>query len=155
MKKEIRLTSTMRKILFFLVLIILSACKNSTQVNSDNELDLLRETDKKQAEACSARDLSLFLSFSDDDVIGFQATPIRGKEDLKKFWENMFSLPDYQITWQAEDVFVSQSGDIGYTSGPWQQQWTQDGKLIKSDGRYLTIWRKQKDGTWKEIVGKP
>jgi ketosteroid isomerase-like protein len=145
----------MKKTLFFLLLIIFSACKNPIPVNNDDELKLLRETDKSQSEACNFRNLNRFLTFYDDEVIGIQNPPIRGKDNMKKFWENLFSLPDYQIKWQVEDVFISQSGDIGYTSGPWQQQWTQEGKLIKSNGRYLTVWRKYKDGTWKEIVGKP
>jgi ketosteroid isomerase-like protein len=145
----------MKKILLFLLLFILSACKNSIQVNNDDELKLLRETDKNQSEACASKDLNRLLSFYEDDAIGIQNAPIRGKENLQKFWANAFSMPDYLLTWQAEDVFISESGDIGYTSGPWQQQWIQDGKLIKSNGRYLTIWRKQKDGTWKQLIGKP
>lgn len=139
-----------------MLVFILSACKSSIHVINDDELQLLRETDKSQSEACTSKDLNRFLSFYDDEAIGIiQNTSIRGKENLKKFWENNFSLPDFQITWQVEDVFISQSGDLGYTSGPWQQQWTKDGKLIKSNGRYLTVWRRQKGGAWKEIVGKP
>lgn len=145
----------MKKILFLLLVIILSACKNSIQVNNNDELKHLRETDKSQSEACTSKDLNRLLAFYDDEAIGIRDTPIRGKDNFKKFWENMFSLPDYQITWQVEDVFISQSGDIGYTSGLWQQQWSKDGTLIKSNGRYLTVWRKCKDGTWKEIAGKP
>lgn len=145
----------MRKIYLLLVIVFFSTCKSS-QVSQTDDLKLLRETDKDQAEACSTKDLDRLMSFYEEGAFGIMNTnSIRGKENLRKFWEGAFLMTDFSLTWQLEDAYISESGDLGYTSGLWQQQFSQEGKLITSSGKYLTIWHKQKDGTWKEIVGKP
>lgn len=43
-----------------------------------------------------------------------------------------------------------------YTSGIWDQAMIgKDGKEKKSKGRYLAVWKRQKDGSWKVLVDKP
>ena len=44
---------------------------------------------------------------------------------------------------------AAQSGDLGYTTGPWTLLENDKPKLT---GEYVTVWRKQLDGTWKFVV---
>lgn len=128
---------------------------NFQQPGLDRELQLLKETDKNWAEAFEAKDLNRILSFYDEEAYFVQDPPVWGKDKLRKFWEDFFALPDYTLTWHVEDARISKKGDLAYTSGPWLQQFTQNGKTNKSTGRYLAVWRKQKDGTWKVLADKP
>jgi ketosteroid isomerase-like protein len=45
---------------------------------------------------------------------------------------------------------VAASGDVGYTLGHWESVLkTPAGDSVLGRGNYLTIWRRQSDGTWK------
>jgi ketosteroid isomerase-like protein len=59
----------------------------------------------------------------------------------------------YQLTWKPEGARISQSGDMGYTWGHYDGvSKDRQGNSVKTSGRYMTLWRKQPDGTWKVEV---
>ena len=52
--------------------------------------------------------------------------------------------------WTAEAADVSEGGDFGYTTGSYYMNVEDaDGTPIRIDGKYLTVWRRQADGSWK------
>ena len=75
-----------------------------------------------------------------------------GKAAIAKLTASAFTIPDFKLTWQPEKVVVARSGDLGYTSGTYI--WTfkdASGKPVSDKGKYLTVWRKQADGSWKVL----
>lgn len=56
----------------------------------------------------------------------------------------------YQLTWTTTDAQMGPSGDMGYTWGHFEGH-SKDaaGNPIVTSGRYITVWRKEKDGSWK------
>ena len=59
----------------------------------------------------------------------------------------------YILTWEPQDGEVSKSGDMGWTWGNSVFTWTDDkGEQQHSYGKYLNVWKKQVDGTWKVLV---
>jgi ketosteroid isomerase-like protein len=53
----------------------------------------------------------------------------------------------------ADTAIVAASGDIGYTLGHWETVLTTAvGDSVLGRGSYVTIWRRQADGTWKATV---
>ena len=40
-------------------------------------------------------------------------------------------------------------GDLGWTSGRYVATHTGPDGPVRSEGRYVTVWRRQPDGTWK------
>ncbi len=65
--------------------------------------------------------------------------------------------PDVQLTWKPSKVEVSDDGTLGYTWGRYDfTSKGKDGKVESSTGIYLTIWRRQSDGSWKFVYdGSP
>lgn len=64
-------------------------------------------------------------------------------------WSARPAKPDARLTWYPLLADVAQTGDLGYTTGPWT--------LLQNDraqatGEYVTLWRKQADGQWKYAV---
>ncbi|PYQ21943.1 MAG: hypothetical protein DMF81_13800, partial [Acidobacteria bacterium] len=48
---------------------------------------------------------------------------------------------------------VASSGDLAYTRGEFESKGTdREGKPSTRTGRYLTVWRKQVDGSWRVAV---
>lgn len=87
--------------------------------------------------------------FAEDGVaLGNGQAPVVGRAAIAKSanW-----LPkDYQLTWTPTDAQMGPSGDLGYTWGHFEGR-SKDGagNAVKTMGRYITIWRKQADGSWK------
>ena len=54
-----------------------------------------------------------------------------------------------RLTWYPVLADVAQSGDLGYTTGPWTLL---QNDRPQSSGEYVTVWRKQPDGQWKFVV---
>lgn len=56
----------------------------------------------------------------------------------------------YQLTWTTEGARLSTGGDMGVTWGHYVgTSKDKDGGTLKTSGRYMTVWKKQGDGTWK------
>ena len=61
--------------------------------------------------------------------------------------------PDLAVTWAPQGAGIAESGELGYTWGRWSNfSYDEDGTMIDTYGKYVTIWKKQDDGTWKIAV---
>lgn len=59
---------------------------------------------------------------------------------------------DAVLSWTPRGAEVSADGELGYTYGAWTYKWTgEDGKKVASSGKYVTIWRRQRDGSFKAV----
>ena len=56
------------------------------------------------------------------------------------------------MTWKVDFIEVSQSGDLAYTYGEYIYSYQDSiGNEQKEKGVFNTIWKLQKDGTWKYV----
>lgn len=90
--------------------------------------------------------------FADDGVaLGNGVAPVIGKVAIEK--SATWSPKHYQLTWTPTDGMMGPSGDMGYTWGHYEgSSKDANGNPVKTSGRYMTIWRKEKDGTWKVVL---
>jgi ketosteroid isomerase-like protein len=57
---------------------------------------------------------------------------------------------DLSLTWAPVKAEMAGSGDMGYTYGNYVlRSKDKDGKIVARYGKYTSIWKKQKDGSWK------
>ena len=64
-----------------------------------------------------------------------------------------FSDSTRQLRWEPDTAVVAASGDVGYTLGHWESVLRgAAGDSVVGRGNYVTIWRRQSDGTWKVAV---
>ena len=52
------------------------------------------------------------------------------------------------LSWRPTWVGLSASGDLAYSTGPWEYRVTKDAAPL-AQGHFLSLWAKQADGTWK------
>ncbi len=113
-----------------------------------------REAEVKAAETAFAktmadRDVKAFATYVADDAVFFgRARVTRGKQMTVEAWEDLFAAPSAPFSWKAQDVYVLDSGDLAHSSGP---VYSPDGKQF---GTFNSIWRREKDGTWKVVFDK-
>jgi ketosteroid isomerase-like protein len=114
---------------------------------------LLFDLEAKFAKDVLARGGEGFASwFADDGVaLGNGAAPVVGKVAIER--SANWSPRDYQLTWTPTDGMMGPSGDMGYTWGHFEgHSKDANGNPVTTTGRYMTIWRKQKDGSWKVVL---
>jgi ketosteroid isomerase-like protein len=90
--------------------------------------------------------------FADDGVaLGNGAAPVVGKVAIAR--SAVWSPATYQLTWKPTDGMMGPSGDMGYTWGHFEgHSKDANGNPVTTSGRYMTIWRKQADGSWKVVL---
>ena len=90
-----------------------------------------------------------FLEFLADDGIIFQPGPVNGK----KFWGER-QPRNGLLSWEPIFADVSRAGDLGYTTGPWEFRPNGPDDQPVAFGQYFTIWKKQRDGSWKAVLDR-
>jgi len=71
-------------------------------------------------------------------------------------WSSFFQKEGPELRWEPELAEISRSGDLGYTVGRWEaRRRDAAGNVVRSEGRYVTIWRKEADGRFRVAVDAP
>src|SRR5262245_45113385 len=84
-----------------------------------------------------------FLANLGEDSIIFRPNAVPGRQ----WFENNPPPPAVRLEWAPEFADIASTGDLGYTTGPFEPRRTpQDPPTF---GHYVTLWRKQADGKWK------
>jgi ketosteroid isomerase-like protein len=138
------------KPIFLLIISIsfVSAQKTKSIPKSNNVLQKLVATEQAFSKASETKGTkNAFLEFLADDAITFNPTETNGK----LFWQNRPESPAW-LNWSPAWADVSSDGSFGYTTGGWS--FHPKGKTGEAAGfgEYLSIWKKQSDGTFKAIL---
>ena len=103
----------------------------------------------KMAEETNTRDA--FLAFIADDGLLFRPGAVNGKQ-----WMQDHPVPPSDknplLAWQPAFAGISASGDMGFTTGPWEFKADRSDEKPSGYGHFVTVWKKQADGTWKFVV---
>lgn len=74
-----------------------------------------------------------------------------GQDAIRGYISKAFATPGFALRWEPEDAGAS--GDLGYTYGVSKVTRTgANGKPVVAYGKYVTIWRRQHDRSWKIVV---
>ncbi len=146
------------------IVIVLSACfvsllsfhcgQNEKAATTDHSADeaAIHKADSLWSVATGSKQMNDFLSYvADDGIVGASNAPMaKGKGEIQKLMGGFFAIPGFTVKWQANKIEVAGSGDIGYSTGTYQLSLDgPQGKPINDNGKYLTVWKKQTDGSWK------
>jgi ketosteroid isomerase-like protein len=88
-----------------------------------------------------------FLANLADDSILFRPGPILGRP-----WTEARPAPPGLLTWFPVKADISRSGELGYTTGPWEARPKGKDDTNVLHGNYVTIWKKRDDGSWKLVT---
>ena len=76
-----------------------------------------------------------------------------GKDAIGKAMKDVLTDPNWSLALQVVQVEVSRGGDLGYTRGTYVLTATDPAskKAVTEKGRFVTIFRKEADGSWKAV----
>lgn len=91
-----------------------------------------------------------FVTFAAPDatMLPMNLMPVQGRDAIR---ELMSGGPAAVLTWEPKAAGIAASGDLGYTWGFYEAR-KADGTGPVKKGKYITVWRKQADGSWKFVV---
>jgi ketosteroid isomerase-like protein len=109
--------------------------------------------DRAFDQAAAERGIDGFMEFIDPQVELLPPNePLqRGREAMRAHWADALSQKG-SVRWQPLEAQTAASGELGYTIGVYQvHALDEKGQKVDRYGKYLTIWRKDKDGQWRVV----
>lgn len=102
-----------------------------------------------------ARDVNKAVAhYSNDAAVANPGMALASDEVSRKMAISEFlSDPSMKVTFASDRVGVAQSGEMAYTRGHYAIESIdpKTGKFKSETGSYLTVWKKQADGSWKAV----
>jgi ketosteroid isomerase-like protein len=129
--------------------IALTACRLSP--SPDAVRHELLEADRAFNAAVQHRRIDAWVeAFATDGAQFRLAGAVRGHDAIREFMGAAFRDTAFRLTWEPDGAGVSDDGALGYTIGHSEARGRDStAKPFVREGRYLTVWRRQPDGTWK------
>jgi len=134
--------------LLALILLCLFVSPLTTRGEDNSNWTSLVEAERAFAAASLAKGTrAAFLAFLDEDSILFRPGPVPGKK-----WIEEHPAPPTLLTWEPTFADVAQSGDLGYTTGPWEIRPSGLKDKPTAFGHFVSVWKRQTDGVWKVVM---
>ncbi len=132
----------------------LPSCERA-KIDIKGEGEKLMQASREWSKSASSRDIEKTLAYWADDAVVISAgeKELKGKDAIRGMVEGGLKNPDFEISWEPQSVEISEGGDMGYL--------LEDAKIITKDSsgnvmtqhfKSVTIWKKQSDGSWKNVV---
>lgn len=129
-----------------LILVVSALAGCSSQPPADPMV--LVNTERAFAAAATEKGVrDAFLEFSDYDAVMFVPGAVR----VKNHYGVSPKRPDL-LSWFSTYAEIASSGDLGWTTGPWEWREKPTDSVPQGTGHYVTIWKKQADSTWKFVL---
>jgi len=87
------------------------------------------------------------LEFLANEAVVFRPGPVNGRQ-----WYLENPPPPGVLTWEPEYEELAASGDLGYTTGPWEYRPDSLGQPPVAFGHYVSIWHRRPPGTFKVVM---
>jgi ketosteroid isomerase-like protein len=116
--------------------------------------DTLRQLEDDFMTAAAEHGAEGYMSYYADDAAELPngAPALEGKASIIKTM-GFLNDKNNHLTWTPLFADMAASGDMGYTYGNYEFRAAgKDGKPVVEHGKYTSIWKKQKDGSWKVVL---
>jgi ketosteroid isomerase-like protein len=134
------------------VLALTSGCTPARAPTAAEGRSSLLAADRAYDSATAARGVEGWVSFVADSgrQLDAQGNFVTGPAAIRELMRGLLDDSLSSLRWVPDLADISGDGTLGYTWGRWTLS-VQDssGSHQVGQGRYLTIWRRQPDGSWK------
>ena len=116
----------------------------------------IRGLDSAWVKAVASKNAQQAASYYTDDgtLMAPGMAVASGKDAIEKGWTGLMALPGFALTFAPDKIVVA--GDAAYEIGSYALT-TNDkkGKPQTTNGKYIVVWVRQPDGSWKAAVDAP
>ncbi len=140
-------------ILATLVVLAASGCAPSVDIVADRAA--IREAERQVVKAANGGNVEqMVATFAvDAAVLPPNAPAVTGKESIREWAASLLESPGFAVKYQNDKTELSRAGDLGYTISRYELTVNDpEGNPVTEKGRWVTVWKKQADGTWKCVL---
>ena len=134
-------------------------CSNAPAPTPDTrtaDVQAVKDVEAAWVKDLAAKDVDKWASYFAEDACGLYpgAGILNGKAAIKAALAPYFADPNFSMTFQFTKVMASKGGDMVYTQGTYTMTMTnpKTKKPMTDKGKYLTVYTKQADGSWKAVA---
>ena len=144
-----------------LLLLSITGCQSQfsqTQPAADTRAadeTAIRNIDVEWAKAATAKDVNKTVSYYSDDasVMPPNSPLVTGRSSVTALWRTILLAPGFSGGWKPITVEVARSSDLAYVTGSYEfASNDSSGKPAVDKGKYVEVWKKQADGSWKCVA---
>jgi ketosteroid isomerase-like protein len=144
-------------LLCLLVLLTCFGCSSTPEpepLDLDGERSALMAADQAWSDAYSSSESkpdAFVAALADGAHLLPPGSPLaEGKEAIHAAIADLVAIPGFSIAWTPSSAEVGDAGGMGITIGSYDMRMDgPEGGPIKIDGKYMTAWKQQPDGSWK------
>jgi len=114
--------------------------------------DVLMKADRDFCKDVAAKRLEGWMAWMAPNVVTFGGQGFKGLDEVRKSMKEAFDDADFQLTWEPVKAEMFPSGSMGYTVGRFTLRDKGMAGPTETKGTYVTVWQKQKDGSWKVLA---
>jgi len=135
------------------LLALTTACSKTRPSSQNSDLAAVRSVEAAWVKDIATKDVDKFASYYTDDasVLLPNEMLIVGKDNIKAALKPMLADPNFALTFQSSRGEASKGGDLVYVIGTYSLTTSspRDQKPVTDEGKYLTVFKIQADGSWK------
>lgn len=139
--------------------VIASGCSNAPAPAPDAraaDVQAVKDLEVAWAKDAATKDPDKWASYFAEDGSGLYpgAATLNGKAAVKAAMAQVMADPNFSLSFQSTRAMASKGGDMVYSQGTYTMTMTdpKTKKPITDKGKYLTVYTKQADGSWKAIA---
>ena len=113
----------------------------------------IESANREIGKAFSSGDISALAAFYTEDAVVLppNSQMIRGRKAIEEFWKGAVGMGVRSI--QLNTIDVQSSGDLAYEIGNATMQiQPQGGSASRETVKYVVVWKRQPDNSWKLAV---
>jgi ketosteroid isomerase-like protein len=139
---------------FLVATIAIPASRPPVAASPKVTVDTLKRLEGEFMKAAAEKGSKGYLSYYADEAVEVPngGPVISGKVNIAPGMR-FLDEPDNLLAWTPLGGDVSAAGDLGYTYGTFEfHSKDKDGKTHVEYGKYTSVWKVQKDGSWKVVL---
>jgi ketosteroid isomerase-like protein len=131
--------------------ILLVGCKPAEQFDTAAVKAKIEAISKASEQANLKRDAITAASYYDENAVMLVPTTpmVKGKANIEKTMIGWMQSPMKLKAVNFATISVEGSGDMAVQLGKYFETFDMEGKVIADTGKFVTVWKKQMDGSWK------
>lgn len=118
-------------------------------------VELVLQLDREFDLATAAGGAQAWVSYfaEDGEMVPAKGEVVRGHAAILQAMSAAFALPEFSLRWSPESGRAAWDGSLVYTYGRYLRSYRDtSGRLVQTSGRYLTVWARQADGSWRIVL---
>ena len=134
-----------------------AACTSAPADRREADIREVQDVEARWAKDAALKDPARsadYYSAADAVAIFPHSAPITGRDNIQGVLAAMMADPNFAISFQGAKAEASKGGDLVYTVGSYSltKSDPKDKKPVTDKGKYMRVYKKQADGTWKAVA---